>query len=104
MVQVGQPKELQKSNTRGRILAILTYRPATTQPQLPPPQTMMSNSSGRVLNGGFMIYSPMFAECSIIPDYRIPFHQSLTLEKGDERKKSLDKGRQLGRHNICSCP
>lgn len=26
-----------------------TYRPATTQPQLPPPQTIMSNSSGREL-------------------------------------------------------
>lgn len=26
-----------------------TYRPATTQPQLPPPATMMSNSSGKEL-------------------------------------------------------
>jgi hypothetical protein len=51
MVQVGQPS---KQEPRVRVRELFTgacfgdesYLPATTHPQLPPPQTMMSNSSG----------------------------------------------------------
>lgn len=87
VVQVGQPKWNQKSVMLGRGV-VMTYRPATTHPQLPPPQTIMSNSSGRVLKGGFIIYSPMFDFCAMSPNKVLKSYVANTALRGlrEERR------------------
>jgi hypothetical protein len=67
MVQVGQPRRCQPS---GDILTTAhPYLPATTHPQLPPPHTMMSNSSGSgdiLLNTG-TIPSEVIINVDVLP-------------------------------------
>lgn len=45
MVQIGQTRETLENESKS--WRVQTDRPATTHPALPPPQTMISNSSGR---------------------------------------------------------
>jgi hypothetical protein len=47
VVEVSEPSGVLESRLVSDEVMGVSYLPATTQPQLPPPQTIMSNSSGR---------------------------------------------------------
>lgn len=54
MVEIGQSRDVREVR---KTAAHATYRPATTHPQLPPPHTMMSTSSGTVISTWLAYFS-----------------------------------------------
>lgn len=55
------------------MIRVSSYRPATTQPQLPPPHTMISTSSGTVM----IAIDVLLLDGDVVRDLSLLFQQAL---------------------------